>query len=765
MLRTDDLGGTETMDAKAAVPRESAIQSQVPARARLPPDIEKRLSPSVAGLLSRSPDYPVIAAELAAQVLQAHPEYGVSGANKAIEQLYMLAKKTSDGVRHTEAAWIERIAEIYDKEATITGRCVIVGLALLDTAARDVLLDGDFLSRVAAEAPDGHAPAVERLLPRQQRQVRGWIEKWSGATRILSDQPAGQDDLDRMPFAKSIADRIRYLRSDDTESLIVIHLDGIWGSGKSTILNFLRNALGTSRAPSENVPSERAAKSRHNVWQRRRTKSRTKNAWDRWLIIDYNAWQQQRLTEPWWTLSALLAREGCRDAWRSRRLFSWARIRLSDAWFQSVNSKIVIVVATALLLICAAYEVLLLLVNLPGFLKEFGLSSEHLTMAAIWVEKTLGSLPNVKAVSDFLNAIPIQLLTWSAVAAIFTIANQLLQLLRSSGQSFLQSRLDPFGALVAHVGRLLKHIRRPVIVLVDDIDRCNRDAVVSLLEGIHTVFGALPVTFVVAGDGRWIANAFDKAYADDKTGHASPDAAVGKSLGMLFLEKLFQFSASVPEMSESVKARYWSSLLKTSSEAPADARNSKRKSEETNRQVNDINTLKTEEEILDALRKTDDRLDAELARQLREAAISRLAQPELIDQPSRHILQLLAPIVEPNPRAMKRHVMAYGIDRAADLAMHNLTEQPLLVAWSCFKLRWPLLAEWLREDPARADLIVRRTNETETPTDAEMLRLLRHIRHDERRKIGDFIKGTAAPELPALDAVAIARITGRAQGS
>ena len=134
--------------------------------------------------------------------------------------------------------------------------------------------------------------------------------------------------------------------------------------------------------------------------------------------------------------------------------------------------------------------------------------------------------------------------TLSVASIIFGIVlagSRFLAATDASAQEFLRSRPDPLGALVRHVEHLLRLLRRPVAILVDDIDRCDIVAVVRVLEGIHTVFGTLPIVFVIAGDGRWIARAFEKTYADTAPQGVDPVYARARPLGALFLEKIFQF--------------------------------------------------------------------------------------------------------------------------------------------------------------------------------------------------------------------------------
>ncbi len=66
---------------------------------------------------------------------------------------------------------------------------------------------------------------------------------------MLYDTPLSDpalDGLGRAPFAKSLADSIMKMDASET---FVIGLQGPWGSGKSTVLNFVREYV--KQAPEE----------------------------------------------------------------------------------------------------------------------------------------------------------------------------------------------------------------------------------------------------------------------------------------------------------------------------------------------------------------------------------------------------------------------------------------------------------------------------------------------------------------------------------
>jgi hypothetical protein len=145
-------------------------------------------------------------------------------------------------------------------------------------------------------------------------------------------------------------------------------------------------------------------------------------------------------------------------------------------------------------------------------------------------------------------------------------------------------------------------------------------------------------------------------------------------------------------MPEAFKSRFWRSLLR---------RQTPESVTHDDEAVAHLESLRTEEDILAAVAAVDPRTEPARAHALRDAAMRRLAQPDLIESPSQHVLELFEDVVEANPRAMKRQVMAYGMARASDLASFRNTPQTELAAWSILCMRWPALADWLREDPER----------------------------------------------------------------
>ena len=222
-------------------------------------------------------------------------------------------------------------------------------------------------------------------------------------------------------------------------------------------------------------------------------------------------------------------------------------------------------------------------------------------------------------------------------------------------------------------------------------------------------------------------------------------ATLGRPLGSLFLEKIFQFAATLPDIPPANKAEFWNRLLHIpKQEVESGTEDAKAR----------LAAFNTEEEILRVVAEVDASDNPRAAQLVREAAIRRLVEPDLIAKPSHHVLQLFADFVESNPRAMKRQIMAYGMARATDLASFRSTPQPLLAAWSVLCMRWPALGDWLREDPDR--LSAGAATAVETNAADKAFASLLHSPEVQRLISGGRTKG-----LFSLDPGALRRMTGQ----
>ncbi|MCG8697354.1 MAG: KAP family NTPase [Bacteroidales bacterium] len=462
-----------------------------------------------------------------------------------------------------------------------------------------------------------------------------------------TDEPVvntDQDMLGRAAFAKYLVQRL--ISTDIGKGAYAIHLYGPWGSGKSTVLNFLKwelKQLGKRKSSSDE--NDDKLKKRDNR---------------KWLIVDFNAWQNQHVNQPWWLLYSKIFRKA---RWKIGffslvKEYAW---RLSTG--QLLNILIVIGILWATVLIFR------------------GISVEN--QLNLWAKRA-------KELSEI-------------IALFTTIAGAVIGLSRSlifgsakSAENYKLTEDDPMTKIQLRFGKLIKRLNRKyrLVVFIDDLDRCNSDYVVGLLEGVQTLFRQGSIVFVVAADRTWLNACFEQGYSEFKTLVSEP----GKSLGTLFLEKTFQLATSVPDIPYEFKVEYWNQLIQVNDSSFKEKVNEYRKSAQQK-----INKVSNDEEMDKAVKESVNKSAYEQLA-IREEAVVQLASPEIIER-TEHTLKHFIPFLDNNPRSMKRLVNMYSVNRARAILSFLEIDLKTLAHWTILQMRWPILVYHLKENPSDIEKI------------------------------------------------------------
>ena len=472
------------------------------------------------------------------------------------------------------------------------------------------------------------------------------------------DDPAVLDTLARRPFARCIANRMdevwrgrdrRPTRRGEADTgsggAFMLHLHGPWGSGKSSILNFLRDELQGEHRPRKE---------------------------ERWVVVEFNAWRHQRIRPPWWALIRDVYAQSARQLPPLKSL--WLRVRW---WAWRVRADWLPVAAAAVIITLAVLVITGVLDLFPEPVQTAPGTQAQRQADDAW-----------KGVELALKLLTGALAAWGTV---FAVSRSLAFGSARAAQAYTELKSDPLGPIVRLFQRLTARIGRPVAVFVDDLDRCDGKYVVELLEGIQTLFRTAPVTYVVAADRKWICASFQQGYKDfgDDIGEA------GRPLGYLFLDKLFQVSASVPRPAPEVQRAYWAALLRAAGTADASALEARQREAEKQAE-REVGDLKTTEELQAFVQAASDPLKQEGRRAV---AAQRITTPEAQRETQKHLLEGFADLLEPNPRSMKRLVNAYGLHQATHFLEHRHVAPDALARWTLIELRWPLLADYLAARP------------------------------------------------------------------
>jgi hypothetical protein len=561
-----------------------------------------------------------------------------------------LPEAEPDTDRRPVDAWLAAVQELYSPETApeLHGRLVVIGLGLLSPSLCEQLRQKGFWDAVIGELRE----PLESLLSEQGRA----LFEPPDAVPMHPDHPLDQleqDRLGRTAFARFLARRISAVSQQ--EGSYAVHLYGPWGAGKSTVLRFLAQALnegnGGASGPGTPKPGQ-------------------------WLVVEFNAWRHQHLHPPWWALLDAVF-------WRTQhRLSLWERV-CEYGWRFSAGRGVWLV--SLAILIAVAW--LLALVVLPWVQAE---SAQAVPLAALEVVGKLGAL----AVT-----------LWGIASA---VGRSLLDGSAEAARSYLSATRNPMDSIKGRFTRLIDRLKPDrVAIFIDDLDRCRSAYVVELLEGIQTLFRDAPVVYVVAADQRWLNACYEEVYQSMRPCVHAP----GKSLGTLFLEKLFQLSTPVPAVPPQLREAYWHDLIGVRAEAQEPAG-------ETIEQGDPKEIGETDDEAT-LLRRLGEVQDPVRSQAIRERIVVRLAAPEVVAR-TEHALKPFAPLLEPNPRAMKRLVNAYSTNRALALLAHLHIDREPLVRWTILSLRWPRLADALAEHPER----VEGKQETGAPVPAEIEALL-----------------------------------------
>lgn len=669
------------------------------------PEEPTHSSPIEAATNDLPADAPVTAAELVDGLREPLAAAGISWLPAAAE-----LAAGAEPRRVTE--WVRDVRALFDESAVpeLEAPHLVRGASLLDADLSTSLGNAGVLADIDATFDE----PLAALLTETGRSI--WTPEDSVPTQ--PDRPVAEpdnDQLHRVAFARYLARRVAGVTR---ARAYAVNLYGAWGSGKSTLLNFIERELTegvptTDPAvwvgPEGDVTGERddSASTLRAAESSQASEFTARAPTTSWQVVRFNAWQNQHVEPPWWALMDHVYQQS-KDELDGRH-------RVSEAWWRLRSGRLPFLVGLAALAWVVALTV-------PAFLAGTA---------------TLGSLAQTADALGKLLAVGVTL--WAAVEG---VTSSLFTGSAKAAQSYVDYVADPMNAIEARFTYLIDRIPKPVAIFIDDLDRCDSAYVVELLEGIQTLFTDAPVVFVVAADRDWIVSCFEAEYADQAVAADRP----GHSLGGLFLEKTFQLTAPVPTIPEELKADYWQSLLVTTDieTAPGDESVPGSGSSASDAASDALAAASSEEDIREVVDEAADRSFAE-QQSIREAAVTRLADPEIVAR-TEHVLAPLAPLLKPNPRAMKRLVNTYSVNRALVVLGDADVDRDPLALWTILSLQYPQLADYLARKPEAVEQV------GEYPpgdVEGDLAALFR----DEH--VVDVVEGT--PVEGALDESAVAR--------
>lgn len=450
--------------------------------------------------------------------------------------------------------------------------------------------DGPFADPAIRRAVAG------RLDPDELSQVSGVLRRWRAArrtvrprTRLTGDRWTIRDRLGHRVHAEAIA---AFVRHPDTRPPLTIGVKGPWGAGKTSLMRMVQDLLdpgaaedrpaeihlnrlrGTSQEVTNaevlarsKVPEEGCAEYavpgelplRHADWR---------------PTVWFNPWMYQSGEQVWAGLAhEIISQVTCRLP-RSERERFWLTLNLSRIDRDAVRRRAYRLAATRLLPVALAFCATLLFCAAA--------------LAAGAVVPALGSLLRGTAAAVgsggslvLLAAAAVRLARFLGESADTAFRKLVRQpdLLGVSPELAKELTPDPgyrsrtgFLHLVQTDMRsvlgMVATEERPLVVFVDDLDRCSPGTVAQVIEAVNLFLaGEFPnCVFVLAMEPEVVAAHVEVAYQD--LARTLPAATEERSgLGWRFLEKIVQLPLSVPMLDDGERVP---AFLRTLLDVPAE---------------------------------------------------------------------------------------------------------------------------------------------------------------------------------------------------
>lgn len=332
--------------------------------------------------------------------------------------------------------------------------------------------------------------ALHILSYRQESPDADIVKKQLLVDSFVSDAPASNLSQDRLGFAEISTALSRFLRNAGTKAPLTLAITGAWGSGKSSLMHFLKeNLLQFHMQP---------------VWV---------NAWhhqneEQFLAGLLNAVRRHAIP-PFWTSAGLLYR------------WNLLKMRWHDAPFFYYSFAFIFLASLTFILTADT--------SLPT-------SSNQISFTSIpFLSALIAALPILNAGMDKISSLS---------------RASLVQTLLKGGKPGLDLRANlglrekfatEFGMLCDALGD------STLTIFIDDLDRCKESRIMDVMETINYLVSSGNCFIVIAMERDPVEKAIESYY---KSTHSELDANKLKIKARRYLEKIINIEIPVPNANE-----------------------------------------------------------------------------------------------------------------------------------------------------------------------------------------------------------------------
>lgn len=465
------------------------------------------------------------------------------------------------------------------------------------------------------------------------------------AVRAISDKPSEVDFLEFGDFARAITDLIR---NPKTQTPLTIGIDGPWGTGKTTLMGMIKEIFDRDRAGS----GER--RGAHTVW--------------------FNAWKYDREESLW----AALALEILSQARKQLSIYKRIELKLKLNWKRIEFARLVKDTLRTLFYPSAA-----IIVGLG-----YAYFWSHWVNTAVDFSKYAAIITSA-GVLGFLSLAAKKI--YSKVIEPFEL--NISEYVRTPEYKERLGFLDEFETDFKFVIQAVTdNGKNPLVVFIDDLDRCEPSKPVEVIEAINHLLDADSCVFVIGMDARTVAASVQAKYKDVHAILDGGESGTRITLGYQFLEKIIQIPFRLPRASEVLLTRLVSGNLRPQGRPSSDRQHSVVTAEQLIR-ANEEKGNSREQAV-----KSVQKLHPELSEDtLVEASRNLYARTFDDDEEVSKAICEALPFLEMNARKVKRFINLFRLSiliaNRRGLLERRVIEIRRLASWLAIVIRWPDFGE------------------------------------------------------------------------
>jgi hypothetical protein len=564
------------------------------------------------------------------------------------------------------------------------------------------------------------------------------IEEMEGpSTHIASDMWTLNDTLGYRAYAHAI---YRFMTHKQTRPPLTISIQAPWGGGKTSLMRMIQHALDPDalREVKRDAKQPRgeltigAALNEIENWISAKTQEALpevpQDAERKLLTVWFNAWKYESVNQVWAGLvDSIMQQVAARLPLIEREMF-WLRLNLkrvdADKLRQRIHERIIRYWRRGLRVLLIAAGIPLFIFLLLIVLGWLFVKTPFLQVGSFGAGATIiGSL--ITAVWKYLNAKETVEKEPAAVSL-----SEYLDIPNYSTEMGFIHRVE------ADLRRVLASVPQqyyPIVIFVDDLDRCSPAKVGQVVEAVNLFLaGDFPnCMFVMGMDTEMVAAALQAAHKD-MISQLPADAGI--PVGWRFMDKFVQLPFLIPPTEKGNLTRYTTSLFGNNLAQTPDPQVDKLAQEAAARIVtraavtDETERLRAEHQLNDTqVARMKDQLEARVIERKLDEGIEKFndQNPEI-----RRVIAAATNYFRGNPRELKRFINAFRFQyflwwaqRAQGLDVPTLDQ---LRRWTVLSMRWPEVVRWLRrsggsEWRASAEANLKEDEEAKLPTRLKLL--------------------------------------------